>query len=625
MERTVFCNLRRLALAALLIAGFASPAAAARAYHDITCETTATTGTGTISLGGASGQYLPFSTQFSSGDTVSYGITSGDGKYETGIGVYTSGTPGTMTRASSIISTDGVGTKLTLSGTSTVCVEFNSVWFQPNLGTGDSPTFAGATFSSTIQPSANDGAALGLSGTAWSDLFLASGGVINWNAGDVTLTHSSNNLTVAGGQFTSDAGGTHTFPDGWATNVEILDTQYPAFWLHGSTDNRGVVYAMDATTNKFWLEPESGGTASGTHQLYWDLTALAFEPGHNDDWSLGSATLSWSDLYLATGGVINWGNGNVTLTHSAGALTVAGATTVSFGTSAALTTGTIELGAASDTTLARTAAGRATVEGAPIGLYTFASSAPASPQVGDVWVDSTTSIAYRYVNDGDSSQWVQQPGNSVNTSTVKVQTFTASGTYTPTAGMKTAIIECVGSGAGGGGVALSSTAGAGGGGGGGSYSRAYVTAAQVGASQTVTVGAAGGGGAAGANNGTDGADVSVGTLCVGKGGTHGQGAAANTGGAGGAGGVAGTGDVTLPGQEGGPGITSTSGTGSCGGDAGAGFGAGAQCKIPFGAGANGSNYGAGGSGGGSNSSSAAAAGGNGAKGIVVITEYLTGP
>lgn len=55
--------------------------------------------------------------------------------------------------------------------------------------------------SKTLKPSANDGAALGLSGTAFSDLFLASGGVINWNAGDVTLTHSTNTLTTAG--FTS--------------------------------------------------------------------------------------------------------------------------------------------------------------------------------------------------------------------------------------------------------------------------------------------------------------------------------------------------------------------------------------------------------------------------------------
>ena len=50
-----------------------------------------------------------------------------------------------------------------------------------------------------VAPSANDGAALGISGTAWSDLFLASGAVIDFFASDMTLTHSANLLTFAGG------------------------------------------------------------------------------------------------------------------------------------------------------------------------------------------------------------------------------------------------------------------------------------------------------------------------------------------------------------------------------------------------------------------------------------------
>ena len=49
-------------------------------------------------------------------------------------------------------------------------------------------------------PHANDGLGLGFGGKAWSDLFLASGAVINFNS-DVTLTHSSNTLTLDGGTF----------------------------------------------------------------------------------------------------------------------------------------------------------------------------------------------------------------------------------------------------------------------------------------------------------------------------------------------------------------------------------------------------------------------------------------
>jgi microcystin-dependent protein len=56
-------------------------------------------------------------------------------------------------------------------------------------------------------PSSNDAQALGISGTAWSDLFLASGAVVNFNAGDVTITHSANTLAFAGASsgYTFDA------------------------------------------------------------------------------------------------------------------------------------------------------------------------------------------------------------------------------------------------------------------------------------------------------------------------------------------------------------------------------------------------------------------------------------
>lgn len=61
-------------------------------------ETTATTGTGTISLGGAaSADVLPVSAQFSSGDYVSYTIKDNNNR-EAGVGIVTSGSPWTLAR-----------------------------------------------------------------------------------------------------------------------------------------------------------------------------------------------------------------------------------------------------------------------------------------------------------------------------------------------------------------------------------------------------------------------------------------------------------------------------------------------------------------------------------------------
>lgn len=87
-----------------------------------------------------------------------------------------------------------------------------------------------------VQPSANDGAALGVSGTAWADLFLASGGVIDWNAGAATLTHGANLLTLGGSGAVTLALGTNSITmtgslgltgarltKGWFTDLEVTN------------------------------------------------------------------------------------------------------------------------------------------------------------------------------------------------------------------------------------------------------------------------------------------------------------------------------------------------------------------------------------------------------------------
>jgi hypothetical protein len=83
-------------------------------------------------------------------------------------------------------------------------------------------------------------------------------------------------------------------------------------------------------------------------------------------YSLGTSTSQAADLFLEEGGVINWDNGDATITQTANDITIAGITTFGVGTSTAVTLGTIELGAASDTTIARSSAGVATIEGAEI-------------------------------------------------------------------------------------------------------------------------------------------------------------------------------------------------------------------------------------------------------------------
>ena len=229
----------------------------------------------------------------------------------------------------------------------------------------DSPT-------ATLYPTTDDGGALGKLAQTWSDLFLASGGVINFAAGDVTITHSANALVIAGAAngysvdakfFPSANDGsalgdtTHNFSDLFLASGGVLN------W------NNGDVTATHVSASKsLTLALDAGNTGAstiltvqidGVTELTLNSTNLS--PGANDGNALGVSGTAWSDLFLASGAVINFLAGDYTITHLAGALTLSG--TLSIGTTAAFTCGSIELGAASDTTLTRSTAGNLAVEG----------------------------------------------------------------------------------------------------------------------------------------------------------------------------------------------------------------------------------------------------------------------
>lgn len=107
-------------------------------------------------------------------------------------------------------------------------------------------------------PVANDGAAIGASGTAFSDLFLASGAVINFNAGDVTLTHGANTLTLAGGELILPTDGpTSTLSAGFRGVPQ--NSQSAAYTtvladagrhiLHPTADNNARTFTIDSNAN----------------------------------------------------------------------------------------------------------------------------------------------------------------------------------------------------------------------------------------------------------------------------------------------------------------------------------------------------------------------------------------
>lgn len=115
-----------------------------------------------------------------------------------------------------------------------------------------------SAFGGNLVPDANDGAALGTTTVGFSDLFLATGGVINWANGEVTITETdSNTLTIAG----------------VATRVDlaagILELNNAVEWDTGVA----VVAA----------EYSIGRDADGTNQLHFNVpTGATFEWSVND-------------------------------------------------------------------------------------------------------------------------------------------------------------------------------------------------------------------------------------------------------------------------------------------------------------------------------------------------------
>ncbi len=120
-----------------------------------------------------------------------------------------------------------------------------------------SSTIQGTTITATTAfvPDASDGAALGTSALEFSDLFLADGAVINFGDDqDITLTHSA----------------------------------------------------------------DTGLTTNGTFQATTITATTAFVPDASDGAALGTSALEFSDLFLADGAVINFGDDqDVSLTHVA--------------------------------------------------------------------------------------------------------------------------------------------------------------------------------------------------------------------------------------------------------------------------------------------------------------------
>ena len=202
------------------------------------------------------------------------------------------------------------------------------------IGSGNitsSGTIQGTTITATTAfvPDASDGAALGTSSLEFSDLFLADGAVINFGADqDINITHVADTGLTTNGDFTV---GDDLFVSGGLIDIKNTGTRSQIkFYCESSNAHAQTLQAAphsEAASNTLTL-PSTGGdvdlvsTASTATLTNKTLTSpqitTSIIPSSADGATLGTASAEFSDLFLADGGQILFGNDqDVTVTHDA--------------------------------------------------------------------------------------------------------------------------------------------------------------------------------------------------------------------------------------------------------------------------------------------------------------------
>lgn len=187
-----------------------------------------------------------------------------------------------------------------------------------------------------------------LNGKQVSDVFLddiaaltdpGADRILFWDdsVGDITWLTVGSGLSITDTTITATGGsGTITVGDG-GTPVGSVDT----IIFDGATvtDDTGgqVTVSIDATagdsitdlnamttpvsTDVMVIVDDPGGTPETQKITMSNLSAYFANPVTDDGDSLGTTSLQWSDAFFASGGVVNFANGDLTLTHASGILT----------------------------------------------------------------------------------------------------------------------------------------------------------------------------------------------------------------------------------------------------------------------------------------------------------------
>ena len=151
-----------------------------------------------------------------------------------------------------------------------------------------------------------------------SSISASQGAVNTTPSGTITNTTDSNSVRVfrLDGDRATPGANDSAYMSMYLSNASGTQVEFARMLWLGSTVTAG----SEVAQLRFSL---AGGSGSLVEKL--QLSPNNLNPSANDGLALGAATVSFADLFLASGGVINWNNGAFTLTQNAGLVTASGA------------------------------------------------------------------------------------------------------------------------------------------------------------------------------------------------------------------------------------------------------------------------------------------------------------
>lgn len=158
----------------------------------------------------------------------------------------------------------------------------NAVAIDKNLDT---------SFSGDILPAISDGSTVGSTANQFSDLFLAEGGIINWDSGDLTLTQAGNVLIIGGAtQFRPSV-------DNGASLGTAIARWSELFASNASTSLLSTNYASSTEWRGGGLVADCDADAQ---TLGWDTTTGQFTCGDDDSGGGGASFGQGLELVTST-------------------------------------------------------------------------------------------------------------------------------------------------------------------------------------------------------------------------------------------------------------------------------------------------------------------------------------